>query len=107
MHRIIYSLHFEVEPLPERPQEITCLVVPLDRDGMGVGRGTNGTPRPPKRRAMDLRVGDYILIGGQWRKIKNLEAYRANVVSDEYAATTKDYSGYMYPLRNEPSRPLD
>jgi hypothetical protein len=47
-HRIIFSLHLSLYPPPGSPAgAFAGLVIPLDRDGMAIGR--NGRPRSPKR----------------------------------------------------------
>ena len=91
-HRIIYSLNFELEPLPTDPAGSSCsLVVKFNREGNCDAR--NSIPRH-KARTIDLRVGDELLCNGQWRTIKAIEPYRDNWTTDEDAATRPYAGGY-------------
>jgi hypothetical protein len=99
-HRIIHSLYFELELLPEdSPRAIVALCVPLNRDGMPGGDPScsNGRPRAPKCRTIDLRVGDQILCTGRWRTIRGIVAYRDGWFTEEQAATCGS-EGYVYRL---------
>lgn len=90
--RIIFTLHFDLAPLPESPaSSIHGLVVPLRRDGQSVGR--NGRPRPPKTRTIDLRVGDSVVVEGRWRKVLGIRAYRDAYATAEQAGAIA--AGYV------------
>lgn len=107
-YRIIYSLLFDLEPLPDAwPGSITCLIIQLDRQGMSQknGRRGNGLPRPPKRRTVDLRVGDQIFCDGNWRTILDVKAYRDNWLTDAQAANRKGDDGYVYAVREQKVEP--
>ena len=68
--RIIYSLQID---LPSGPGgELRQLIVPLRPDGSG----TNIEPEPPKRRAIDLREGDWFLFQRQRERVAGIKAYR-------------------------------
>ena len=64
---------------------------------MPSGKGTNGRPRAPKRRAIDLRAGDQVLCSGRWRTIRSVTAYRSGWLTDAEAATLVGDEGYVYP----------
>jgi len=58
MPRIIFSLVFELEPVkPSGPQQ---LIAPLDAHG----QARFCRAAPPKQRVIDLRVGDWVRLGG-------------------------------------------
>jgi hypothetical protein len=66
-HRVLRAIYFKLAPFPEEPpSRSSALIVWLKRDGTAHNRGgtRNGRPRPPMRRAVDLRVGDELLCGG-------------------------------------------
>jgi hypothetical protein len=53
------------------------LVVPLSREGQPLkSDALDGTPRPPKRRTIALRIGDYVSLCGTWRRINGASADR-------------------------------
>jgi hypothetical protein len=52
--RIIFSLCFTFS-------DRRALIVQLNLQGLPERGGGNGRPRPPKRRTVDLRPGDYVL----------------------------------------------
>ena len=99
MLRIIYSLYvdFGRDACGVR----TAIVVPLDRHGMAAprraGSRKDGMPRPPKRRTIDLRAGDYILHRGQWRKVESVTAFRAAWLRE--AESLRAAEGYVYRPR--------
>jgi hypothetical protein len=83
-HRIIFSLHLSLEPRPGSPAgAFAGLVIPLDRDGMAIGR--NGRPRPPKQRTIDLRIGDDVMVNCRWRRVLGISAYRDGWIRPEQA----------------------
>ncbi len=101
-YRIIYSLYFELGPIPlQKPEFILALVVPLDRRGMPAGKRSdrNGYPRPPKRRTIDLRVGDEIWCGRHWVNIKKVEAHRDSWLTWEEAFACKGNEGFLYRVK--------
>jgi hypothetical protein len=100
-HRIIYSIYIELEPLPKQPQDAyTALCVPLKGDGMPGGNPscTNGRPRAPRRRTIDLRVADQILYMGRWHTIKSIVAYRDGWLTREQAERFAKWRGDVYSL---------
>jgi hypothetical protein len=61
--RIFYSLTFELELEPEPgslPGSSATITFPLNR--AGISTASNGKPRPPKQRTIDLRVGDFVMV---------------------------------------------
>jgi hypothetical protein len=89
--RIIYSIELQLEPEPgSSPGSSAVIVLPLNRAGMSTA--SNGKPRPPKQRTIDLRVGDFVMVNKQWRKILGVSAYRDAWFEGEPA---DDSSGYL------------
>jgi uncharacterized membrane protein len=72
MPRVIYSLLFKLESA--KPSTSIALVVPLNADGQSVNGLTKAVS--PKRRVIDLRVGDWLTFRGQAYKIVGVQAYR-------------------------------
>jgi hypothetical protein len=100
-HRVLRAIYFELALLPEEPpSKSSALIVWLNRDGTAQNRGGthNGRPRPPKRRAVDLRIGDELLCGGRWAKITGARAFSSAWLTFAEAA---EYSGdgYVYRVR--------
>ena len=95
--RLIYSLKLDIEPPPgSGPTASSQLIVPLNRDGTGHrGEHGTGTPRPPKTRAIDLRVGDHVMVKGQWRKVLAISAYREHRLTEERAKSRPLGDGYL------------
>jgi hypothetical protein len=71
-YRIIYSLQVELEPGPGG--ELRELIVPLLPDGTAM----NIEMDPPKRRAIDLRDGDWFEFQGRRERAVHIQAYRDN-----------------------------
>jgi hypothetical protein len=109
-YRLITALYFDLGRLPGRPPDSnTALVVGLKPDGTHANRGgkNTGAPRPPKRRAIDLRPGDQLLCEGQWRTIRHVEAFRDCWLTEEQADAHRDRrEGYLYrpAYRRAPTR---
>jgi len=98
-YRVIYMLYFDLgQPPGGKPGSSMALCVPLDRHGMpyGPGGNSNGRPRPPKRRTIDLRSGDEILCSGRWQTIRGVTAYRANDLTEAQAIAHQGDCGYVY-----------
>src|SRR5262245_28933653 len=87
--RIIFALQLDLEPIT--PGTICELVLPLNRAGQAVCR--NGKPRPPKTRTIDLRVGDFVMVDRQWRRILAVKAYRETRGTREQVEAIRD--GYV------------
>jgi hypothetical protein len=103
-HRIIYRLCFWLERLPtDAPESSTALYVELNQEGNSC-RGRNGRPRH-KRRVIDLRVGDDIMVNGRWRTIKEIEPQSEGWMTDDVAAARTDTYGYCYRLKDETRTP--
>jgi hypothetical protein len=92
MHRIIYSLVFDLET--EVPGAILQLIAPLNRDGQSPAARACA----PKRRIIDLRAGDeiYHLPSGETSRIKNVQAYR-----DNWSENLPSASGDGYVVRRQ------
>jgi hypothetical protein len=88
--RIIYSLELQLEPTPDSPPESSAaIVLPLNRAGMSTA--SNGKPRPPKTRTIDLRVDDFVMVNKQWRRVLDVRAYRESWLSGEPADDSPGY----------------
>ena len=73
-YRVIYAMQYELQQPPEAPAvQSSCVIVWLDSKGFGTGKVK---PRTPKRRMIDVRVGDEILIGAHWTGIIGAKVYR-------------------------------
>jgi hypothetical protein len=92
MPRIVYSLRFETERQPGEP--ITEFIVPLDRQGNSAG----DLLPIGKRRAVDLRPGDFFVHGPTQKRYKltAMSAYRQHELTDERVATGRvPLDGYL------------
>ena len=89
MPRIIYSLKFDLGRTPNG--EIMQLIAPLDP------RGQSPYCRPcmPKRRIIDLRVGDQVSHGRRTYLIEGVEAYRENRIGQERLESNPPTEGYV------------
>jgi hypothetical protein len=99
-YRIIYRLQVRLEQLPtDPPRGSTFIYLELDRNGINGGRSK---PRH-KARAIDLRVGDEIMVNKCWRRIIDIKCQSDNYMSDEAAANRRadDDHGYAYKLKDE------
>jgi len=99
-HRVIEAIYFELErPAGDSATTPGALIIWLTRDGMTQNRSGigNGRPRPPKRRTIDLRVGDYLLCAGRWARITGARAHSSSWLTDAEAAVYQG-NGYMYRL---------
>jgi hypothetical protein len=72
MPRVIYSLLFELES--DKPGTSQALVVPLGAEGQSANGLTKAVA--PKRRVIDLRVGDWLTFQRRAFKIIGVSAYR-------------------------------
>jgi hypothetical protein len=102
-HRVIYELTF----LLWSNQEET---IPIDREGNALpwrrGDPTHGRPHPPKRRTIDLRTGDHIMLGGAWHRIRGILCTRDQWLTEEEAASLAGDEGYLYrPTRTPAGKP--
>ena len=89
MPRIIYSLKFDLERGPSG--EIVQLIAPLDP----TGQSPHCRPCMPKRRVIDLRIGDYVWYGRRTYLIEGVEAYRENRIAPEQLRTELPTEGYV------------
>jgi hypothetical protein len=95
-HRVLTAIYFELAPGPGQPPESShALVVWLDRCGMSKAKGGNGTPRPPKRCTVDLRIGDCLLCNGCWARIVGARAFSSAWLTEAEAAAWA-VDGYVY-----------
>jgi hypothetical protein len=98
MPRIVYSLRIQYAHDGPGKREIIAHLLPD-----GTNRLKSGVmPRPPKTRIADLRVGDEMLVEGQWRKVLAISTFFERVVSDEEAAThaaQPDAEGWVAKVR--------
>ena len=77
MPRIIYSLQLDLDPTATG--EVLQLIAPLDAHG----RSPHIRPHPPKKRAVDLRPGDWPRHRGRPFRVWAMRAYREHWVSEE------------------------
>jgi hypothetical protein len=94
-YRTIYSLLIDLAP--EAGIELRELVAPLQRDGTA----PNIEPVLPKRRAIDLQVGDQFVFQGKQEPVAGIRAYRDNV-SDVMPPALRE--GYVFKLPNNGPR---
>ena len=59
--------------------EMFQLIAPLDAQG----HSPHIRPQPPKKRVVDLRLGDWLRHGGHRFRIRAMRAYRQHRVMDE------------------------
>ncbi len=87
MPRVIYSLLFELEP--KKPGTMLSLVAPLDAEG----QSANGLAKAvrPKRRVIDLRVGDWLTFKRRAYKDVDVKAYREAWWADGARASGEGY----------------
>src|SRR5687767_9551995 len=94
-YRLIYALHFTLEGG-------SSLVVSLNRlgqaDHVRSRERRQGMPHPPKRRTVDLRVGDKLMYRDGWRKILAERAVRDDWLTAAEARACKA-DGYIYRPR--------
>jgi hypothetical protein len=70
--------------------------VPLNREGQPLKSDTlDGTPRPPKRRTIDLRIGDYVSLCGTWRRIAGISADSCGYMTQRQAMQYRG-PGFVY-----------
>jgi hypothetical protein len=95
-HRLIYALSVEIEP--PTGSASASIVIWLGRDGQPLNGNGNGLPRPPKERAIDLRVGDQVRFDSLWHEVRGVSAYRQHWLTDEQAERCRGDGdrGYLY-----------
>src|SRR5687767_5712706 len=93
--RIIYALTFQLEGG-------LSATLPLNRSGQAApsraNDAKNGMPHWPKKRTIDLRVGDQVFFRGCWRTIQGIRAARDAWLTAEEARAVGD-AGYVYRPR--------
>jgi hypothetical protein len=62
---------------------------------MSTAKGGNGRPRPPRRRTVDLRVGDFLLCNGRWARVVGARAFSSAWLTEAEAAAYYG-DGYVY-----------
>ena len=82
MYRLILRLRI-VYRRNERGGSTECCVS-IDRNGCSMHK--NLCPRPPKRRVVDLRVGDQFMNQGRWETVLKITCDGEYVLTDEQAA---------------------
>ena len=88
-------MHYDLALLADEPPgAVTALVVPLDRTGNSSNPRSMVQPRDRSKRIIDLRAGDELLVGGKWRMITSVSAYREHRLTADRAAVCRD--GYVY-----------
>jgi hypothetical protein len=94
-YRIIYALTFKLEGG-------LSTTLPLTRSGQAApsraNDAKNGMPHWPKKRTIDLRVGDQVFFRGCWRTIRAIRATRDAWLTAEEARAIGD-EGYVYQPR--------
>jgi hypothetical protein len=66
-------------------------------DSLGCNRLKSGArPRPPKRRIIDLRAGDDVLVNGRWQRIEKIVAFSDTWITEEQGARPRGDEGYLY-----------
>ena len=94
-YRIIFALTMQLEGG-------WTATFPLDRRGQAAPRRANdakdGMPHWPKKRTIDLRIGDQVFFRGAWHRIRSIRAARDGSLSVEEAEKCKD-DGYLFRPR--------
>ena len=94
--RVIFVLHFALEG-------DASLVVALNRQGQAMHVRARdrkqGMPEPPKRRTVDLRVGDRVMYRDGWRRILAIQALRSMWLTVDEARRLPGDEGYIYRPR--------
>jgi len=94
-YRIIFALTFKLEGG-------ISTTMPVGRNGQAApvraNDAKNGMPHWPKKRTVDLRVGDQLFFRGCWRKILAIRAAGDAWLSESEARQCKD-AGYLYRPR--------
>ena len=89
MPRIIYSLKLDLGRTPRG--EIIQLIAPLDLRG----QSPHCRAVMPKRRVIDLRVGDRVWHRQRSYRIEGIEAYRENRIDQERLRSHPPTEGYV------------
>ena len=88
-YRQIFYLEFRFSP-------IDMCVIALNRHGRNATGNSNGHPRPPIKRTIDLRPGDQMICEGQWWTIKSVRAWRDFWLTEDRASKHVDSNdGYL------------
>ena len=102
MHRLIHSLLIELQPPPGVHYQ--AIIARLDRQGCNLLK-SGVQPRAPKTRIVDVRVGDDVLLQGQWRRVVGISMHQEWMLTDEEAAKhegdgwlVKARPGYVSPI---------
>ncbi len=94
-YRIIFALTMQLEGG-------WTATFPLDRRGQAAPRRANdakdGMPHWPKKRTIDLRVGDQVFFRGAWHRINSIRAARDGWL-DLYSVKQCQDGGYIYRPR--------
>jgi hypothetical protein len=94
-YRIIYALTFELEGG-------FSATLPLGRNGQAApvraNDCKNGMPHWPKKRTVDLRVGDQVFFRGCWRRIREIQAAGEAWLTAAEARECGE-AGYLYRPR--------
>ena len=95
-YRQIFYLEFRFGP-------VDMCVIALGRDGRNATGNSNGHPRPPVKRTIDLRPGDQVMSDGRWWTIKSVRAWRDYWLTEEQARRHGDgVHGYVYCPKRQP-----
>jgi hypothetical protein len=94
-YRIVYALTFKLEG------GVSATLL-LGRNGQAAPSRANdcknGMPHWPKKRTIDLRVGDQVFFRGCWRTIRAVAAARDGWLTASEARECRD-GGYLYRPR--------
>jgi hypothetical protein len=99
-HRVIEAIYFDLEATSDDGNTRSgALIAWINRHGQSQNRSGigNGRPRPPKRRTVDLRVGDYMLCAKRWAKITGIRAHCSSWLTEAEAVAYRG-DGYVYRL---------
>jgi hypothetical protein len=87
-YQVIYAVRLDLGGV--------SLVVPVNRDGQPLKCDTlDGTPRPPKPRTSDLRIGDYVSRCGTWRRIDGISADSCGYMTERQSTQYRG-PGFVY-----------
>jgi hypothetical protein len=95
-YRLIFRVRFQLAPL-------IYMHIPLTREGQTATGNSNGMPRSPVKRTIDLRPGDQVMSDGQWWPIVAVRVESQWWIEEaKLRADVGNGDGYLYRPRRQP-----